>query len=703
MEATRQRWIGRPWAARAVRSLSYLVPFAASIAVAFVLSSYIPAAPNLAIGILRWAGIASVSTVVLVLTDRVARRILPLSALLNLTLAFPDQAPSRFRIAIRSGTTRQLEHRLREAADGDLGETANQAAVRLLELVGMLAIHDRLTRGHSERVRAYTQMIGSELGISGEELDRMHWAGLLHDVGKLAIDTAILNKPGKLTAEEYEVIKTHPMEGKKLVEPLVEWLGDAARAVWEHHERFDGDGYPAGLKGHEISYAARIVSVADTYDVMTSIRTYKKPMPSAAAREELARCAGTQFDPEVVRAFLNLSLGRLRMAMGPFSWLAQLALFPQVAAAQAAGSVAAGTAVAVGAAAGTIGMAAAPVDADEAVPMASPPAATQVDDRFHGGWAAAVALVSGGEAFGFDPAGSAAPVSPGDAAAPAPDLDDEVSGGDPPPTTTEAPPTSSSVDPPAATDASPTAEAPPTTSSVAPPATPPGPPPTSTTSPPPATTTTTTSPASPASTTTTTTVPLARLEQVYLAPSGPGDTVSQTYLPLVSTSFPDIPLPNYDTDRDAFAGLVIAKDKAGVGGSDPTTIQHFTLSAKEPTLVQGEVTVHVIVAAKDFSDVDINVEAGLYRCSTSCRPLAVGDKWVPNASRFKPANLDLGALDLVLAAGERLELRIAVLDGSGDDAWLAFGTHRNRSWIDVETGDDPEDAALEERDDGEDD
>ncbi len=105
--------------------------------------------------------------------------------------------------------------------------------------------------------------------------------------------------------------------------PLKEWLGEWGRAVGEHHERWDGEGYPTGLSGTDISYAARIVAVADVFDVITSARSYKDPIPATAAREEIARCSGTHFDPDVVRAFLNLSIGRLRLAMGPLSLLAQ--------------------------------------------------------------------------------------------------------------------------------------------------------------------------------------------------------------------------------------------------------------------------------------------------------------------------------------------------------------------------------------------
>ena len=134
----------------------------------------------------------------------------------------------------------------------------------------------------------------------------------------------MLNKRGRLTASEWEQIKEHPSIGARLTRSLEPWLGDWVRGVGEHHERWDGDGYPAGLRGTEISLAARIIAVADAFDVMTAARSYKEPLPAEAARTELVRCAGTQFDEEVVRAFVAVSIGKLRRTMGPSAALAQI-------------------------------------------------------------------------------------------------------------------------------------------------------------------------------------------------------------------------------------------------------------------------------------------------------------------------------------------------------------------------------------------
>jgi hypothetical protein len=194
----------------------------------------------------------------------------------------------------------------------------------IIELVASLGRHERLTRGHTERVRAYSDMIAVEMGLSEADRYLLQWACLLHDIGKLAVAPEILNKNGKPTDEEWASLRRHPEVGGEIVEPLAPWLGEWRLAASEHHERWDGKGYPRGLAADEISLAGRIVAVADAYDVITSARSYKRPMPVEAARAELVRCAGTQFDPDVVRAFLNVAIGRTSIALGPLGWVREV-------------------------------------------------------------------------------------------------------------------------------------------------------------------------------------------------------------------------------------------------------------------------------------------------------------------------------------------------------------------------------------------
>ena len=370
-----RRWRERRWFAFGVRLVAFALPIVASFLVAMWLSRWLPVPEPFGERVARWIGIAAVSTVVLVGVQRSVRRAMPLSALLSLTLVFPDAAPSRFRIALRSLSARGLERSLQATEPGS--DTPQEAAERLLVLVGALSRHDRLTRGHSERVRAYSLMIGEEMGLTAAELDRLRWAGLLHDVGKLHVPPEILNKPGRLTDDEFAIVRQHTLHGAKLAAGLREWLGEDVDAVDQHHERWSGGGYPYGLRGTSITRSARIVAVADAFDVMTSARSYKKPIAAADARAELERCAGSQFDPTVVRAMLGISLGTLWRAMGPLSWAAQLRLFPrQVAQASTPAMTSAAVAVsmAITAVASAVGT------ADDRIEVASSPVAAAVAD-----------------------------------------------------------------------------------------------------------------------------------------------------------------------------------------------------------------------------------------------------------------------------------------------------------------------------------
>ena len=173
----------------------------------------------------------------------------------------------------------------------------------ILGLARALEAMDPYTAGHSDRVTVYARLTAEELGEHEDQIELITQAGMLHDIGKLGCH-ANLNKPGKLTDEEYEIVKMHPTFGKEILEPIT-FLQPIIPGVHLHHERWDGDGYPLRLKGEEIPMIARILSVADSYDAITSSRAYRKAMRHSQAVIELNRCAGTQFDPSVVVAFLR--------------------------------------------------------------------------------------------------------------------------------------------------------------------------------------------------------------------------------------------------------------------------------------------------------------------------------------------------------------------------------------------------------------
>ncbi|MBV9773216.1 MAG: response regulator [Gemmatimonadetes bacterium] len=215
-----------------------------------------------------------------------------------------------------------LENRYyQEHLEGRVAEQAQQIeslfADALFTIAGAVEARDGYTGGHIERVTRYAVATGRAMGVNADTLRQLWVAGLLHDVGKVAIPDQILGKPGRLSQEEYGIMQRHPTIGANILERS-SFLRPAIDGVLHHHERWDGTGYPQRLRGEEISLVGRILAVADAYDAIVTTRPYRKKSPSEAAVAELRRCAGTQFDPEVVEAFLRALRDGLPEAADPY-------------------------------------------------------------------------------------------------------------------------------------------------------------------------------------------------------------------------------------------------------------------------------------------------------------------------------------------------------------------------------------------------
>ena len=185
-------------------------------------------------------------------------------------------------------------------------EKLSRAYIQIVEaLAASVDAKDKYTHGHSSRVAAYSREISRRAGFSAEEQDRIYMMGLLHDVGKIGISDAIINKPGRLTDEEFAAIKTHPAVGAEILKKITDLPELVTGAKW-HHERYDGGGYPDGIAGESIPETARIIAVADTYDAMTSNRSYRGYLPQDHVRSEIERCRGTQLDPQFADIMLQM-------------------------------------------------------------------------------------------------------------------------------------------------------------------------------------------------------------------------------------------------------------------------------------------------------------------------------------------------------------------------------------------------------------
>jgi putative nucleotidyltransferase with HDIG domain len=191
--------------------------------------------------------------------------------------------------------------------NGRLEDLVRQRTQALLEgLISALDYRDAETQWHSRRVQLYARRLAQQLGVADPELTVIEHGALLHDIGKIGVSDRVLLKPGPLTVEEWADMKKHPELGWLLLQ-RVDYLRPAAGIILEHHEKWDGSGYPAGRAGENIVLGARIFHIADTFDAITSDRPYRKGRPFEAARAEILRCSGTQFDPACVRAFLEVS------------------------------------------------------------------------------------------------------------------------------------------------------------------------------------------------------------------------------------------------------------------------------------------------------------------------------------------------------------------------------------------------------------
>jgi len=198
---------------------------------------------------------------------------------------------------------REYQQYLEEKIEEQTAEIRKLFLGAIEALVSALEAKDRYTGGHSRRVTEIALALANELGLSAQDMEDLRWGSLLHDIGKIAIDQIIQNKPGKLTPEEYEHIMIHAHVGADIVRPVVN--GKISEMIEHHHDHYDGSGLHQVVAGSDIPLGARILAVADAFDAMISDRPYRSAMSITEAIDEIKRCTGTQFDPDVVAAFLK--------------------------------------------------------------------------------------------------------------------------------------------------------------------------------------------------------------------------------------------------------------------------------------------------------------------------------------------------------------------------------------------------------------
>lgn len=641
---------------------------------------------------------AAIAIAAAFLVERQTKRLLPLAYLLNVTLVFPDQAPSRFGLALRSGNMKHLQ--AKAASLKNIDDPSETAAVAI-ELVTALSRHDRRTRGHTDRVRAYCDLIAEEMGLPEHDRNRLAWGAMLHDIGKLTVPAGVLNKKDKLTDAEWRLLQNHPAAGAEMLSGLEDWLGEWIGAPTQHHERWDGSGYPNKLAGNEISLAGRITSVADAYDVITSKRSYKEPMTTSAARAELVRCAGTQFDPDVVRSFLSVSVGRRRNA-GFLAWLFEVPSLAQISSGLSGAAVsttAAGAAVVLSVGGGALAIDAPlafvqETTAEEASfipdPNSSPTDGASASNEAGQSVGTAGSIPVDLIPIGLTTTTSSDEVATEDAALPSdPALPSDTQD------TGQA--TTTSLSGPGSTAPGSTALSPSTTTSA------PGQPiPTST--PPPSSTTlttggpgiqaTTTTAQAPTTTTTaatTTTTAATTTTQaggplvLYLTNPGSGNTSSSNPLAFSLQAPTAGSLPNFDTDHDSDPGRYLSKDGGGMSTNDSSKRQEWLWTAAATQSINGTIIVHLWVGEKDLnSGEDIGVMARLQVCTPTCSTLGT-DSWSGSSlGGYRHVQLDLGSVSQTLTAGTTLRLKAVAFDQITEkDIVLAYDTSAQPARIDI--------------------
>ncbi len=302
---------GRRNAARAIHVIVFLIPAIVGFLIAYSVLALMAPYETMAEWIL-WFFIAFVVSLAtsLFIGDGV-RNVIRRTPLYKKANKFDTEVEVLFGSSLREGSPKNVK---RNAVK--LGHDA-EFIDEILFLLDQLGRHERLSRGHTERVRAYASLIGKQIGLPTRDLELLNWTALLHDIGKLDVPSWLLSSPDKPTDEEWEVLKRHPEAAKHRLRRLEGTIGTTVyHGALYHHERWDGNGYPQGVAGEEIPVFGRITAIADAFDVMTHARSYKKPLPIAAARKELEKGAGGQFDPELVAAFLQIGDEDLKSIRG---------------------------------------------------------------------------------------------------------------------------------------------------------------------------------------------------------------------------------------------------------------------------------------------------------------------------------------------------------------------------------------------------